>query len=130
MTGLILAGWAASAAIATATLVHIYRGGTTANDHAADYSSWFLWPAFSFQVYPGNLLNTYMWRPVSVDTTMVYRGWYEVDGVETDVVARLARALSIKVRDLRAGLALALSIKQGWGPGWPRALSIKVRDPC
>ena len=34
MTGLILAGWAASAAIATATLVHIYRGGTTANDHA------------------------------------------------------------------------------------------------
>ena len=33
------------------------------NDFAGSYSSWFLWPTFSFQVYPGNRLNTYHWRP-------------------------------------------------------------------
>ncbi|MEN0087960.1 MAG: aromatic ring-hydroxylating dioxygenase subunit alpha, partial [Pseudomonadota bacterium] len=26
--------------------------------HNEEYSSWFLWPMFSFQVYPGNVLNT------------------------------------------------------------------------
>ncbi|MEM7291624.1 MAG: aromatic ring-hydroxylating dioxygenase subunit alpha, partial [Pseudomonadota bacterium] len=30
-------------------------------EHSHEYSSWFLWPMFSFQVYPGNLLNTYHW---------------------------------------------------------------------
>ena len=33
MTALILAGWATSTVLAVASLVHIYRGGTTANDH-------------------------------------------------------------------------------------------------
>jgi phenylpropionate dioxygenase-like ring-hydroxylating dioxygenase large terminal subunit len=61
-----------------------------ANAHAGDYSSWFLWPAFSFQVYPGNVLNTYLWRPDSVDLTHVYRGWYSADGVESHVISRLA----------------------------------------
>jgi hypothetical protein len=38
------------------------------------YSSWFLWPMFSFQVYPGNLLNTYHWRAVDADRVTVWRG--------------------------------------------------------
>jgi len=42
---------------------------------AGSYRSWFLWPGFSFQVYPGNVLNTYHWVPVSVDKVLVYRGW-------------------------------------------------------
>jgi hypothetical protein len=37
---------------------------------------WFLWPMFSFQVYPGNLLNTYHWRAVDADRVVVWRGWY------------------------------------------------------
>ena len=61
-----------------------------ANEHATDYSSWFLWPAFSFQVYPGNLLNTYLWRPVGVAETLVYRGWYSVDGEPSEVAEKLA----------------------------------------
>ena len=61
-----------------------------ANDHAGDYSSWFLWPLFSFQVYPGNILNTYHWRPVDVDHVVVWRGWYTVDGVDSEVIRRLA----------------------------------------
>ena len=46
-----------------------------ANDYAGSYSSWFLWPMFSFQVYPGNVLNTYHWRPVDSGRVVVGRGW-------------------------------------------------------
>lgn len=59
--------------------------------HAEEYSSWFLWPAFSFQAYPGNVLNTYHWRPVDVGRVVVWRGWYSVDGEESDVILDLAR---------------------------------------
>ena len=61
-----------------------------ANEHAGDYSSWFLWPLFSFQVYPGNVLNTYHWRPVDVDNVILWRGWYTVGGVDSDAIHRLA----------------------------------------
>ena len=59
--------------------------------HAGEYSSWFLWPMFSFQVYPGNRLNTYQWCPEGVDRVSVWRGWYSRDGTEDEVVRRLAR---------------------------------------
>ena len=62
-----------------------------ANSHAGDYSSWFLWPTFSFQVYPGNVLNTYHWRPLAVDRVSVTRGWFTIDGEESEVIRRLAR---------------------------------------
>ena len=58
--------------------------------HAGDYSSWFLWPAFSFQVYPGGLLNTYHWRPLAVDRTEVVRGWYAPDGERDEAVLKMA----------------------------------------
>ena len=61
-----------------------------ANEHAGDYSSWFLWPAFSFQVYPGNVLNTYHWRPHGVCDVTVWRGWYSTDGADSAVVRQLA----------------------------------------
>ena len=56
-------------------------------DNFDQYSSWFLWPMFSFQVYPGNVLNTYHWRAVDADHVILYRDWYSVDGTE-DLVAR------------------------------------------
>ena len=61
-----------------------------ANTHAGDYSSWFLWPTFSFQVYPGNVLNTYHWQPTSVDEVMVSRGWYTIDGKPSNLIHDLA----------------------------------------
>lgn len=61
-----------------------------ANAHAGDYSSWFLWPTFSFQVYPGNVLNTYLWRPLDADRVTVWRGWYTPEGVDSEVIRRLA----------------------------------------
>ena len=54
------------------------------------YSSWFLWPMFSFQVYPGNLLNTYHWRAIDTEKVVVWRGWYSVDGIDDEVVRRMA----------------------------------------
>lgn len=59
-------------------------------DHFNEYSSWFLWPMFSFQVYPGNVLNTYHWRAIDADHVVVWRGWYSVDGVEDEKIRKLA----------------------------------------
>ena len=59
-------------------------------DKNDQYSSWFLWPMFSFQVYPGNVLNTYHWRAVDADHVVVWRGWYSVGGEENDIVRQMA----------------------------------------
>ncbi len=59
-------------------------------DKNDEYSSWFLWPMFSFQVYPGNLLNTYHWRAMDADHVVVWRGWYSVGGAENDIVRQMA----------------------------------------
>ncbi|WP_299631491.1 aromatic ring-hydroxylating dioxygenase subunit alpha [uncultured Roseobacter sp.] len=58
--------------------------------HYDAYSSWFLWPMFSFQVYPGNVLNTYHWREIDADHVVVWRGWYAIDGQEDATVRQLA----------------------------------------
>ncbi len=63
----------------------------TTRPNAEGYSSWFLWPMFSFQVYPGNILNTYHWRPIDVSHVEVWRGWYTVDGYDSETVRRLAK---------------------------------------
>ncbi len=62
----------------------------TSVPHGGEYSSWFLWPMFSFQVYPGNLLNTYHWRAVDADHVTVWRGWYSRNGMEDPVVRQMA----------------------------------------
>jgi len=62
----------------------------SANEHAGEYSSWFLWPLFSFQVYPGNVLNTYQWRPLDHEHVTVRRGWYQFEGSDNDVLHKLA----------------------------------------
>ena len=61
-----------------------YQIDPNANDYAMKYRSWFLWPLFSFQVYPGNVLNTYHWRPDGVEQVTVWRGWYSEDGVDSE----------------------------------------------
>ena len=60
------------------------------NEYAGRYQSWYLWPMFSFQCYPGNVLNTYHWKANDVDTCEVYRGWYTIDGEENQVIRDLA----------------------------------------
>ena len=91
-----------------------------ANEHAGHYASWYLWPTFSFQVYPGNVLNTYLWRPTSVNRVTVWRGWYTPDGVDSEVIRRLAvqdRATTVEedihlVESVQRGLT-----SRGYNPG-------------
>ncbi|MEM6487967.1 MAG: aromatic ring-hydroxylating dioxygenase subunit alpha [Pseudomonadota bacterium] len=50
----------------------------------SDYASFFLFPLFSLQIYPGPIVNTYYWRPLAHDDTRVHRGWFSADGVVDD----------------------------------------------
>ena len=79
--------------------------------HAGDYQSWFLWPMFSFQCYPGNVLNTYHWRTDGHERCVVYRGWFTEGGEESDVIRGLA------VQDLETTVAedvtLVESVQRG-----------------
>lgn len=67
-----------------------YPIDVNANEFAGHYSSWFLWPLMSFQVYPGNVLNTYHWRTIDHENIVVWRGWYSVDGADAEMVHDLA----------------------------------------
>ncbi len=88
--------------------------------HAGDYSSWFLWPMFSFQVYPGNVLNTYHWRPVNHERCVVWRGWYTKNGEEDRVISELAiqdRETTVK-EDIRIVESVQRGLKsRGYKPG-------------
>ncbi len=92
----------------------------SSNAHAGDYSSWFLWPMFSFQVYPGNVLNTYHWRAVSHDRVVVWRGWYTIDGIDSEIIRRLAvqdRATTVE-EDIRLVESVQRGLQsRGYRPG-------------
>ena len=62
-----------------------------ATAHANEYRSFYLWPMFSFQVYPGNVLNTYHWRANSVDSCTVWRGWFTINGQEDTLIRELSK---------------------------------------
>jgi len=90
------------------------------NEHAGDYSSWYLWPMFSFQVYPGNVLNTYHWRAVDVENVVVWRGWYTIGGIDDDVIRKLAiqdRSTTVE-EDIRLVESVQLGLQsRGYKPG-------------
>jgi len=84
------------------------------------YASFYLYPAFSLQMYPGGLVNTYHWRPTAVDDTIVHRGWFSHDGavdaalqtvIDLDRETTFAEDLAI-VRRVQRGLNSA-----GYRPG-------------
>ena len=94
--------------------------GTGAGACAAEYRSWFLWPAFSFQVYPGGVLNTYLWRPEGTEKVTVHRGWYTGEGVREEAVERLAQQdLDTTVaEDVRLVNSVQRGLKsKGYAPG-------------
>ena len=88
--------------------------------HSQEYSSWFLWPMFSFQVYPGNVLNTYHWRAVGPDHVVVWRGWYTEGGWDSEVIRRLAvqdRATTVE-EDIHLVESVQRGLKsRGYVPG-------------
>jgi len=40
------------------------------------YGSFYLWPTSSIQIYPGGVVNTYHWVPISPSETLIYRSWF------------------------------------------------------
>jgi len=88
--------------------------------HYDEYSSWFLWPMFSFQVYPGNVLNTYHWRALDADHVAVWRGWYTEGGEDSEVIRRLAvqdRATTVE-EDIHLVESVQRGLKsRGYVPG-------------
>ncbi len=82
-----------------------------ASPHAAEYTSFYLWPLFSFQVYPGPVLNTFCWRPEAVDRTPFFREWFTLDGTDSDAVRAVAKedAETTVAEDL----ALLASVQRG-----------------
>lgn len=82
-----------------------------ANEHAGDYSSWFLWPLFSFQVYPGNVLNTYHWRPTGPGQVRLWRGWYTVGGADSEVIRQLA--IQDRQTTVEEDIGLVESVQRG-----------------
>ena len=95
--------------------------------HFDEYSSWFLWPMFSFQVYPGNVLNTYHWRAVDAEHVVVWRGWYSVDGREDPKI----RDLATQDRDTTVAedIRLVESVQRGLGSRGYRPGPLVI-DPC
>ncbi len=90
------------------------------NSTAGKYSSWFLWPMFSFQVFPGNVLNTYCWRDVDVSQVRVLRGWYTLDGLESTVIRDLAALdhQTTVTEDIRIVESVQRGLKsRGYSPG-------------
>ncbi|MEL6998470.1 MAG: aromatic ring-hydroxylating dioxygenase subunit alpha [Pseudomonadota bacterium] len=81
--------------------------------HSHEYSSWFLWPMFSFQVYPGNVLNTYHWRPVAEDKVIVWRGWYSIAGADDEAIRRLA--IQDRATTVEEDILLVESVQKGLG---------------
>ncbi|MER8785761.1 aromatic ring-hydroxylating dioxygenase subunit alpha [Mesorhizobium sp. M1006] len=90
------------------------------NPCAGKYSSWFLWPTFSFQVYPGNVLNTYHWHPKGVDEVVVWRGWYTIEGADSELIRKLAaqdRATTVE-EDIQIVDSVQRGLKcRGYRPG-------------
>jgi len=85
----------------------------SANDYAGKYSSWFLWPMMSFQVYPGNVLNTYHWRAIDHENVMLWRGWYATDSTDKQVIYDLAK--QDRETTVEEDIGLVESVQRGLG---------------
>lgn len=91
-----------------------------ASPKAAEYASFYLWPLFTFQIYPGPILNTFAWRPVSVDRTPFFREWFSLDAIDSPVVRHVAdedaRTTVAEDLDLVRSVQKGLS-SRGYRPG-------------
>ncbi|MGI9288722.1 MAG: SRPBCC family protein [Pseudomonadales bacterium] len=99
-----------------------------ANEFAGAYSSWFLWPLFSFQVYPGNILNTYQWQPIDVDRVNVLRGWHSIDGEASETMEELAR--QDRLTTIEEDLRLVESVQRGLNSRGYNPGSLVVDPDC
>ena len=77
---------------------------------------------FSFQVYPGNVLNTYHWRAASHNQVSVWRGWYATEDSDKEMLLNLAqqdRETTVEedihlVESVRVGSTVAVTGPAHW----------------
>ena len=105
-----------------------YPVDLSANPRAGEYSTWFLWPMFAYQVYPGNVLNTYHWRPHAADEVTVWRGWYTIAGEPSDMIAQLAR--QDRETTVEEDIRLVESVQRGMASRGYRPGPLMVDDSC
>jgi len=86
-----------------------------------------LWPMFSFQVYPGNVLNTYHWRAIDAGHVVVWRGWYSVGGIDDEKVRKLAQ--QDRATTVEEDIHLVESVQRGLGSRGYRPGPLVI-DPC
>ena len=67
-----------------------YPVDLSASEHADEYCTWYLWPLFAFQHYPGGILNVHHWRVEAVDGVTIRRGWFTKRGEQSSVINELA----------------------------------------
>ena len=97
-------------------------------DNSKNYSSWFLWPLFSFQVYPGNILNTYHWRVLGVDSLVLWRGWYSIGGAENEMLRKLA--VQDRATTVEEDIGLIESVQRGLRSRAYKPGPLVVDDSC
>ncbi len=85
------------------------------DEAASSYSSWYLWPTSSFQVYPGRLVNTYHWEAAHHARVTVRRGWYARNG-ESDATARTMSRLD-RDTTLAEDIDIVESVQRGLESG-------------
>lgn len=103
-----------------------YEYEQNAHEHAEDYKSWYLWPTFSIQVYPGNIVNTYRWWPKGVRHTVIYREWWLPNGEATDEHMKLIEL--DRTKTFAEDLSLINSVQRGLSSRGYRAGPLMI-DP-
>ena len=53
------------------------------------FLTWWFWPLFAIQIYPGGIVNTYRWHPISVDQTKVEVDWWLPNKTPSSVEAEI-----------------------------------------
>lgn len=81
--------------------------------HVGEFGTWWLWPNFAFQTYPGDMAQTWKWISISETETRVHVDWYllssELEDWQREAIDHHARTtfaedISI-VESLQQGLA-------------------------
>ena len=90
------------------------------NPNANRYGSFYMWPSFSVQIYPGSVVNSFHWLPQDVGNTVVHRSWFfegaeptpaQREIIELDRTTTFAEDLSI-IDSVQRGLR-----SRGYQPG-------------
>ena len=103
-------------------------GGKWYDTSGSDYGSFYLFPAFSLQIYPGGVVNTYYWRPLATDDTQVHRGWFSHDGVVDD---QLQRVIDLdRETTFAEDLSLVKSVQRGLGSRGYRPGPLVISPAC